>query len=102
MGGKHFLGRRTRQPGAELGFAGHVVDRVQLVEAAQVQRHHGAEVAAQGVEATDDAGATPERDDGDAALRAVRQDLRDLVLVGGEQYGIGRVLHANVSAPQQV
>ena len=62
------LGLRAGDAGAQFGLPGHLVERVQFVEAAQVQRHHGLEVAADRVEPADHAGAAAERDDRDAAV----------------------------------
>ena len=71
------FGIRAGDAGAEFGDAGHLVERMQLVEAAQIQRDHRAELAAGGIEPADDAGAAAERDDGDAVLGAVAQDRGD-------------------------
>ena len=79
-----------------------LVEGKKLVETPQIQRHHRAELAARGVEPTDDVGATAERDDGDAMLGAVAQDRGDLVVVAGQQDRVGRVLYAGVFAPQHV
>ena len=96
------FGVRSGEPGAELGFAGHLVERVQFVQPAQVQRDHGLEVAADRIQAADHAGAAAERDDRDAVVRAVPQDRGDLVFVAGQQHRVGRVLDAGVLAAQQV
>ena len=74
------FGVRAGDAGTEHGDAGHFVEGDELVEAPQVQRHHRAELAAGGIEAADDVGATAERDDGDAVLGAVAQDRRDVVV----------------------
>ena len=74
---------------------------MQLVEPAQIQRDHGCEPIALGVQPADDAGAAAERDDCDAPLGALTQDLGDLVLVARHQHGVGRVLFG-VRASEQV
>ena len=96
------FGLRPGDAGAQFGLAGDLVERVQLVEAPQVQRYHGLELAAHGIEPADHAGAAAERDDGDAALRAEAQDLGDLVFVAGQQHRVGRVLDTGILASQQV
>src|SRR5271166_3989051 len=53
---KQLLGPWTSDAGTELGLAGYRVESEQLVEAPQIQRHHGAEFAADGIESTDHAG----------------------------------------------
>ena len=96
------FGVRPGDPGPENGLAGHLVEGDQPVEAAQIKRHHGAELAADRIEPADHAGAAAERDHGDAVLGAVAQDRGDGVVVAGQQHGVGRVLDAGVLAPQQV
>jgi hypothetical protein len=100
--GKQLLGPRTGDAAAELGLAGHRVEREQRIEAPQVQRHHGAERAADGIEPADHAGAAAERDDGDAVLRAVPQNRGDVVLGARQQHRVGGLLHAGVFAAQQI
>src|SRR5208283_3545494 len=51
------FGVRSGDAGAEHGLAGHLVEGYELVEAAQIKRHHGAELTAGGVERTDHVGA---------------------------------------------
>ena len=75
---------------------------MQFVQPAQIERDHGLELTAQRIEAADDAGASAEGDDGDAALPAQPQDVGDLVFVAGQQHGIGCVLDSRVAAAQQV
>ena len=75
---------------------------MQFVQAPQVQRDDGLEVAADRVKAADHAGATAERDDGDAARGAIADDLGYFFLVTGYQYGVGRILYAGILAAQQV
>ncbi len=96
------LGIGAGDAGAELGLAGYLVEAVELIEAAQVERHDGLEVAAQRVEAADHAGPAAERHDRDAALGAVGEDRGDLVVIAGQQNRVGCVLNAGVLAPQQI
>ena len=75
------------------------------VEAAQIERHHGGELAPGGIEPTDHAGATPERDHGDAVLGTVAQDRGHGVVTfgaAGQQDRVGRILAPGVLAAQQV
>jgi hypothetical protein len=99
---QQFLGLGPGDTRAELGLAGYLVEGQQLVEASQIQRHHRGEVAADRIEPADHTGATAERDDGDAVLRAIPQDLGDLVVGAGQQNRVGCILNAGVLAPQQV
>ncbi len=73
-----------------------------LVEPPQVQRHDGLEVAADRIQAADHAGAPAERDDRNAVVRAIPNDLGYLFFVAGQQYRIWRILHAGILAAQQV
>ena len=66
------LGVRSGDAGAEFGLAGDLVEPVQFVEPAQVQRDDGAELAADRVEPADHAGAAAERHDRDAVVRSSR------------------------------
>ncbi len=96
------FGVRTRDARAEFGLAGYLVERMQFVQASQIQRDDGLELTAQRIESADNAGTAAERDDGDAALRAYPQDRGDVVLRAGQQHGVGRVLNPGVPASQQV
>ena len=96
------FGLRTRDPRAELGLSGHLVEGMQFVEPAQVEGDHGVELTSQRIETADDAGSTTERDDGDAALPAQSQNRGDLLVVAGQQHRVGCVLHSGVPASQQV
>ena len=102
MRAKQFFGPRSGDAGTELRLAGHLVEIQQLVEASQVQRHRCGEVAADRIESADHTGAAAERDDGDAVLRAIPQDLGHLVVGAGQQNRIGSILKAGVLAAQQV
>ena len=73
-----------------------------LVEAPQIQRHSCRELAADRIEPADHAGATTERDDGDAMLPAIAQNLGDVPLVTGQHHRVGRVLHIRIVAAQQI
>ena len=99
---KETFGLRSGQSRAQLGFPGHLVEGVQLVQPPQIQRHHGLEVAANRIKAADHAGAAAERDDRDAVVRAVSQDRGDLFFAAGQQHRVGCVLHAGILAAQQV
>jgi len=96
------FGIRAGDPGAEFGLARHLVEPVQRVEAAQIQRHHGGEVAADRVQPAHDAGPPAERHHRDALRAAVLEDRRDLLLVGGQQYRVGCVLNSAIAPTQQV
>jgi hypothetical protein len=87
---------------AELSLTGNLVEGEQLVEAPQVQRQHGAEIAPDGIESAHHAGATAERDDCDAMLRAVPQYRGNLIISAGQQHRVGSILHTGVFAPQQI
>ena len=96
---------RPGDAAAQLGDARHLVQGVQLIETAQVQRDHGVELPAGGVQPAGHVGAAAERDDGDAVIGAVAQDLGDRVLtIGatGQQDRVGRILDPSVLPAQQV
>ena len=96
------FGIRPGQSGAQLGFAGHLVEPVQLVQSTQVQRDHGLEVAADRVKAADHAGAPSERDDRNAVLRAISENRGHIFFIAGQQHRVGRILYAGVLAAQQI
>jgi hypothetical protein len=93
---------RTGQTGADFGLPGDLVEVVQVVEPAQIQRDHGGELAADGVQSADNAGSAAERDDGDAVLGAVGEQRGDLVLVRGQQDRVRCVLTVDLVAAQQI
>ncbi len=101
-GTEQFLGARAGDPGAEFGLAGHLVETVQGIEAAQIQRDDGGEITAFRVQAAHHAGAATERDDRDPAFAADPQDLGHIVLIGREQHGVRCVLNAGILAAQQI
>ncbi len=70
---EQLFGPWPRDAGTELGLAGYLVEVQQLVEASQIQRHHRAELAAEGIESADHTGSAAERDDGDAVLEQYRR-----------------------------
>ena len=96
------FGLRARDARAQFGLAGDLVERVQLVQPAQVERYHGLELAAQRIESTHDAGAAAERDDGDAALPAHAEDLGHVFFVGGQEHRVRCVLDSGIPSAQQV
>ena len=90
------------QAGTQFRLPGHLVEGMQCVESAQVQRDDGLEVTARRVQAADHTGAAAERDDRDAVVGAEPEHRGDLVLTARNQHRVGRVLDAEVPAPQQV
>ena len=69
---------------ALLGGIGIIHNNLSIEDqAAQVERYRGRESSPDRVESADDAGASAERDDGDAGRRTVAQDRGDLVFIGG-------------------
>lgn len=102
MAGKQFLGLRAGQARAQGDGAADRVEVGEGVEATQVQGDDGREAAACRVQAADHTGAAAERDDRDALGGAVLQHREDIVVIGGEDDGVGGVLFARGAAAQQV
>ena len=96
------LGVGPRHPGVQFCFPRHLVEPPQLIQPAQVQRHHRLESPARRVEPADHGGAAAERHHGDAVVGTEPQHLGDLVVATGQQYRVGSVLDAEIAAAQQV
>lgn len=99
VSGEQGLGLGGAQAGLEDGGAGDGVEVEQAVHAAQVQ---GDERAALGGESAHHRGAAAEGHDGEAVGGAGAQDGEDLVVVGGQDDGLGDVGDVAGADAQQV
>ena len=95
------FGLGAGDPGAEFGLAGDLVNPVQGVEAAQIQRNDGLEPVPDRIQSADHTGTTTERHHRYPVPRAVVQNGCHLVLAAGQHHSIGCVL-LNLFALQQV
>ena len=96
------LGRRAAQAGLERRRERAPVDPGHPVEAAQVERDDGGELAAQRLHAADHARPPAERDDRDLRLRAGGEDRDHLLVVRRVDDGVRRVLAVTCALPHEV
>ena len=90
------------QPGLERGGHRFRVDGDELIQAAQVESHDSSEPVTFRIDTTDNARAATERHDGDAMVRAGAQYVDDLIVITGQDDGVGRVLDRARAQSQQV